>query len=234
MEKLKTRQANIEGSIIAARLDAARAQGEALRAKNELDRAEKNYNRQVLLYKEDATPRLIYEKSERDYKQAQADADNLTAVSKNATDRVDSLNQDLDTTKKLLEQKNQDLEAARLDVASGEVQAPADGLVIMRKGVPGEPITKAVRDFFQIAINLAALQAVVEADPTVLPRIKEGQKAAIRVGEFPENIAGVVREIKGSTVLVDFASPAQEDQTRPHRAGQDQAGRRRQRSTIKH
>ena len=210
VEKLKTRIANLEGSIVAARLEASRAQADAARAKAELDRTEKAYNRQSLLYKEGATPRLTYEKSEHDYKQAQTDSDNLAAVSKNASDRIDSLNQDLDNAKKLLDGKNQDLETARVDVASGEVQAPADGIVLVRKGLPGEPITKAVQDFFQIAINTAVMQAVVEADASVLPRIKEGAQAAVRVAEFPEEITGVVREIKRSTVIVEFANPAPE------------------------
>jgi multidrug resistance efflux pump len=210
VEKLKTRIANLEGSIIAARLEASRAQADALRAKSELDRAEKAYNRQALLYKEGATPRLTYEKSERDFKQAQADSENLASVAKNAADRIDSSNQDLDNAKKLLDGRNQDLETARVDVSSGEVQAPADGVVIARKGMPGEPITKAVQDFFEIAINTATLQAVVEADASVLPRIKEGQQAVVRVAEFPDDIGGVVREIKGTTVIVEFANPSPE------------------------
>ena len=209
-EKLKTRIANLEGGILAARLEASRAQADALRAKSDVVAAEKFYNRQVLLYKEGATPRLTYEKSEKDYQQAQTESDNLSAIAKNAADRIDSLNVDLDNAKKLSEQKNQDLETARGDVSSGELQAPADGIVISRKGQPGEQITKAVTDFFSIAVNTSVMQAVVEADPVVLPRIKAGQQAVVRVAEFPEDLSGVVRELKGSTVIVEFTSPTPE------------------------
>ena len=207
VEKLKTRIANLEGGILAARLEASRAQADALRAKSELDRTEKAFNRQSLLYKEGATPRLTYEKSEREFTQAQTENDNLSSVAKNAADRIDSLNAELANAKKLSDQKSQELEAARGDVASGEVQAPADGMVIARKGQPGEPITKAVTDFFAIAVNLSVMQAVVQAEPVVLPRIKEGQQAFVRVAEFPEDLTGVVREVKGTTVIVEFASP---------------------------
>ena len=207
VEKLKTRIANLEGSILAARLESSRSQADALRARSELDRAEKAYNRQVLLYKEGATPRLTYEKSEKEYKQAQTESDNLGAVAKNTADRIDSLNLELDNVKKLLEQKNQDLDTARGEVASGELQSPVDGLVLTRKGQPGEPISKTVTDFFTIAVNIAVLQAVVEADPSVQPRIKEGQQAVVRVAEFNEDLGGVVRDVKGSTVVVEFASP---------------------------
>ena len=206
-EKLKTRLANLEGGILAARLESSRAQADALRAKSELDLAERAYNRQVLLYKEGATPRLTYEKAEREYKQAQTESDNLSAVAKNAADRIDSMNVDLDNAKKLSEQKSQDLETARTDVSLGEVQAPVDGIILSRKGQPGEQVTKATEDFFTIAVNTAVLRAVVEADSAVLPRIKEGNQAAVRVAEAPDELAGVVREIKGATVVVEFASP---------------------------
>lgn len=206
-EKLKTRIANLEGSILAVRLESSRAQADALRAKSELDRTERAYNRQSLLYKEGATARLTYEKSEKEYKQAQTESDNLGAVAKNAADRIDSQNAELDNAKKILEQKSQELEAARGDVSSGEVQAPVDGIVLTRKGQPGEAITKAVTDFFTIAVNTSVLQAVVEADPAVKDRIREGQQAVVRVAEFPEDLGGVVRELKGNTVIVEFASP---------------------------
>lgn len=210
VEKLKTRISALDGSIVAARLESSRAQADALRAKSELDKAEKAYNRQSLLYKEGATPRLTYERSEREFKQAQVESANLSAVARSAAERIESLNKELETAKKLLEQKNQELDAAREDVSSGEVQAPADGTVLARKGNPGEQITKAVQDFFQIALNTQVMQAVVEADPSVAPRIREGQQATVQVAEFPEPLPGVVREIKASTVIVEFSNPSPE------------------------
>ena len=209
-EKLKTRIANLEGGILAARLESSRAQADALRARSEFDRAEKAYNRQSLLYKEGATPRLTFEKSEKEYKLAQTESDNLSSVAKNAADRIDALNLELDNARKVSDQKNHDLEAARGDIASGDVQSPADGVVVTRKGQPGEQVTKAVSDFFVIAVNTSVMQAVGEVDPVVLPRIKEGNQAVVRVAEFTEDLTGVVREIKDKTIVVEFASPTPE------------------------
>ena len=208
VEKLKMRIANLEGGILAARLEASRAQADALRAKSEVDRAERVYNRQSLLYKEGATPRLTYEKAEKDYKQAQSDADTLNGVAKTAADRIDALNTELDGAKKLGDQKNQDLQTARGDASSGEVQAPADGLVIARKGQPGEQITKTVTDFFTIAINISVLQAVVQADAVVLPRIKEGAQAVVQAAESNNDLHGIVRQVNGPAVTIEFSSPS--------------------------
>jgi len=48
---------------------------------------------------------------------------------------------------------------------------------------------------------------VLDPDPTVLPRIKPGQIAGVRVAESSDEIPGFVREIKGTQVLVDFVAP---------------------------
>jgi multidrug resistance efflux pump len=84
------------------------------------------------------------------------------------------------------------------------VKSPADGLVISRKGSPGEQVTAGVEDFFVLATNLTALQVVLDPEPGVLPRIKPGQIAGVRIAESGDEIPGFVREIKGTQVLVDF------------------------------
>ena len=211
VEKLKTRAASLETSIASLRLDVARAQADSVRTKAELERAEKAYNRQAMLYKEGATPRLTYEKSEKDFKQAQIDADTLAEVAKSSTGKLDATAQELDGAKKLLDQKTGDLESARQGVASGELQSPMDGVVLSHKGQPGEAITRASGDFFQLVTDSLALRLVADAaDPAILGRIKVGAQAAVRAAEFPDDIAAVVREVKGSQVMVDFMSPIQE------------------------
>jgi multidrug resistance efflux pump len=207
VEKLKTRITTLEGSIIAARLEASRAGAEAARVKAEYDQADRNFQRQQMLLREGATPRLVFEKAEREYKQIKTDYDNTSEAAKVADDRVASLNRDLDAAKKLLEGRNDELENAKGEAGQGELKSPADGLVISRKGAPGEQITPGTEDFFVLAANLTALQVVLDPDPTVMPRIKPGQIAGVRVVEAGDELPGFVREIKGTQVLVDFVAP---------------------------
>ncbi len=207
VEKLKARITTLEGSIIAARLESSRAGAEASRVKAEFDRIDRTFQRQQMLLREGATPRLAYEKAEREYKQMRGEYDNSNEAAKVADDRVMSLNRDLDAAKKLLEGRNDDLENARQESGQGELKSPSDGLVISRKGAPGEQISPGVSDFFVLATNLTALQVVLDPDPTVLPRIKPGQIAGVRVAESSDEIPGFVREIKGTQVLVDFVAP---------------------------
>ena len=207
VEKLKTRITNLEGSIIAARLEASRAAAEASAVRSEFDRLDRIFQRQQMLLGEGATPRLTYEKAEREFKQIKTEHDSAVAVAKVADDRVANLNRDLDATKKLLEGRNEDLENAKEEAGQGELKSPVDGVVISRKGAPGEQVSRSIEDFFVLAANLTALQVAVDADPLALPRIKPGQVAGIRVAESGDEIPGLVREVKGEQVLVDFVSP---------------------------
>ncbi len=208
VEKLKARITNLEGSIIAARLESSRAAADASRVKTEYDRLDRAFQRQQMLLKEGATPRLTYEKAERDFKQVKTEYESVVDVARSADERVVNLNRDLDTVKKLLDGRAQELENAREEAGQGEVKSPAEGVIVSRKGAPGEQVSPEVEDFFVVAANLNALQAVVEPDPSILPRVKPGQVAGIRIAESgPAEIPGVVREVKGARVLVDFTSP---------------------------
>ena len=205
VEKLKARITTLEGSIIAARLEFSRAGAEAARVKAEFDQVDRTFQRQQMLLREGATPRLAYEKAEREYKQIRGDYDNSNEAAKVSDDRVTSLNRDLDAVKKLLEGRNDELENAKEESGQGELKSPSDGLVISRKGAPGEQISPGVEDFFVLAANLTALQVVLDPDPTVLPRIKPGQIAGVRVAESSDEIPGFVREIK--VILTSPSSP---------------------------
>jgi len=63
-------------------------------------------------------------------------------------------------------------------------------------------------DFFQIAVNLTALQIVVTPQPLELPRVHAGQTASIVIADTPGSTAGKVREIKAGQVFIDFSSPS--------------------------
>lgn len=208
-EQAQNRVNNLDGALIAARLDSSRSAADAARAHGEMERAEKVYLRQQMLYREGATPRLVFEKAERDYKGAKAESDNLEAVAKTAQDRVAQLSKQMDAARVALSEKNEELDHARTDAASAELRAPADGLVLGRRGQPGEQVDPAMLDLFQIAVDLTALEVILEPEPPVLARIRTGQPAAVRVAEFPnQELSGKVQEVRGTQVIVDFLSPS--------------------------
>ena len=101
------------------------------------------------------------------------------------------------------------MEQARQDLSAGEVHSPVDGLVMSRRADVGQEVTREVKDLFVIAVNLAALQVVLEPEPPVLARIRPGQDALVQLAEIPgQGIPGKVKEVKGTQVIVEFTSPS--------------------------
>lgn len=208
VDKTQMRVQNTEAGITAARLEASRAGADAARTRAEFDRAEKAWQRQQMLFREGATPRLTYEKAEREYNTLKEERESKDAVARQTDERVESLNRDLDAFRRTLDDRAKSLEQAKADVASADVHAPADGVVVGRRGAPGDEVNPEMQDLYRIATNLAALEVVVEPTPPQLQRIRPGQVVAIHVAEMPnEAINGTVREINGTQVIIDFTSP---------------------------
>lgn len=208
LEKMQQRVTSLEAAIVSSRLEASRARADASRVRSEFERLEKIYKRQELLIREGATPRLVFEKAQREYHEAKQDLELKDKLAQQADERVDALNRELDAAKKHLDEETKSLDEAKQDAAAGEVQSPADGIVIARRGAPGEEANRSWEDLFQIAVATSALDVVIQPEPPVLARIKVGQPAMINVAEVPgEPIQGTVREIKDGRVVVDFTSP---------------------------
>jgi multidrug resistance efflux pump len=205
-------QARVEkagSAIIAARLEATRARADAVRARGEFDRAQRNYQRQKILHGEGATPRLTYEKSERDYAASQAESDSLEELARVAENRVGELIQEQESAKRILQDKLKDVEEAKTNMAAAEVRSPVDGLVVERKGEVGKELgAQEQAELFRIAVNLSELQVRVNPDPDALKRLKPGDSALVIVADLGgEGIAGSVKEIQGNQATVTFTSP---------------------------
>jgi multidrug resistance efflux pump len=208
-EQAQTRLNTLQGNLIAGRLEASRAHADASRSRTEFDRAEKAYLRQQMLYNQGATPRLVFEKAQKEFQLAQGEFQGLDQVARLADERIASLQKEVDGARRALAEKNQALEDAQQNLAACEIHSPVDGLVVARSKQPGEEVSQEVKDLFQIAVDLDWLEVVLEPEPPVLERIRPGQEALVQVAEIPtEGLPGKVREIKNGEVVVDFASPS--------------------------
>lgn len=208
LERAQTKVTNLDGAGIAARLEASRAAADAARARADLDKLEKIFLREQMLMKEGATPRLKFEKAEKDYKAAKSEWEILDTVAKNADEHVRTLSKELDAARVALAEKTDELEEAKSDVAAGEIHSPVDGLVIGVKGVPGGEISRTTTDLVLVAVELTSLQVVLTPEASVFPRIQPGQVCSVHVAEFPEELPGKVAQIKGTEVIVEFVSPS--------------------------
>ncbi len=200
---------SLEAAIIAGRLEASRARTDAARAKDQLDRNEKAYKRQQMLNAQGATPRLAFEKAEREYESSQGEAKSLEALAQQAESRLEAAMQQLEPAKRVLAEKQQQVEGAQSGLAAADVHAPVSGLVIARKGEIGRQISSEEgKDLFRIAVDLSMLEAVVDVDARAAAQLNPGQAVQVVVPEMRvDAIPATIREVRAGQAIAEFISP---------------------------
>ena len=207
-DRARNRLSDLESSLIAARLESSRAHAVASRLKTEFDRSERTYQRQRILLAAGATPRLTFEKAEKEYVTGQAESASAEALAQQVEIRVNAQLKEQDAVKKTLEERTHEVDAAKADLAAAEVHAPVDGVVVGRRGDAGDPVDRSMKDLFQIATDLTRLAVVVEPSAPAIARIHPGQTAVVTVAEAQnELLAGQVKKVENGRVTVEFTSP---------------------------
>jgi len=206
MNNAQSRVTKLEAQVASARLEASRALADASRARSDLELADKAYRRQKMLHGEGATPRLVYEKAAREFENAQTEYENTERLAKQSDQRVQELLEELQNARRILDDKRKQLEEAAGALAAAEVHAPVSGLVVGRKGEVGQPAQGG--ELFQIATDMLALEVMIEPDPTLRKRIRQGQPAVVTISELQaEGFPGKVKDLNESEVAVEFTSP---------------------------
>jgi multidrug resistance efflux pump len=208
-ERQGNRIAGLESALISARLEISRFEADQTRIKVELEKAEKEYQRQESMFRQGITPRVVYEKSEQDYKAYKADSERLAEVAKNAANRVSSLTDELQAARQDLDKEKAAMDEAHAESGAGEIRSTAEGIVVARCCQVGESVTAGTTTVFQVAGDLTALQITASADSAIMARIHPGQTAVIEIPSVPGTIAGKVREVKPEQVIIEFSSPSE-------------------------
>jgi multidrug resistance efflux pump len=212
LDKAQARVTALSGEQLKARLETSRAAADQSRAHNDVARLQKDYDRQQGLWAVGATPRLVWEKAQKDYNDANADAERQDAAAQAAAQREAAITRDLEAANKAVTDAAAVVERAKSDAVAAEIHSPADGIVLERQESQGLAVDPSMKELLKIGTDLTSLQTssqlVAAADPSTLSRIHPGQAAVVRVPELsPDPIAGTVREVRGSDVIVDFTVP---------------------------
>jgi multidrug resistance efflux pump len=207
LERAQEQVSKTEAAVAAARLELSRAEADSSRARMALDRADRAFQRQQVLLKEGATPRLAFEKALHDYEAAQKEWDIVDATVRTGRDQVQSASQEVGAAKKIVEGKTKALEDAQYALSAAEVHAPVDGYVVSRKGEVGADAQPIGSELFQIATDLYALEIALEPKAEILKRLVPGQPALVLVLDLQSAaMQGAVREIKDGQAIVEFNS----------------------------
>jgi multidrug resistance efflux pump len=204
----QSRAGDLQNQLIAARADAARDRGEATRAQAVYQTAQHAFERQQVLFKAGATPRLVYEKAEKARDEAKTEWDTLAALAAASEDRAAVIARNFESARKTVDEKKQAVEEAAASAAAADINSPVDGVVIACTKRAGDEVSPAVADLFRIAVNVQDLEAVIDAQPPVLARIREGQEALIITADLPEAIPAKVAGVERGQIIVRFTSPS--------------------------
>lgn len=208
LDRAQGRVTTLEGSILAARLEAARAEADASRAKAEAEMLERQFLREQNQYKEGALARMKFEKTESAYNTAKQEVATLAGVAASTAERVTKIEKDLELAKKALDEKMATLEDAKADLEASIVSAPVDGTVLALKVETGGEVNRSMLDLVQLAVDPAILHVVVQPEPEVLKALQPGQPALVLVPEVTaEGLVGEVKSVKDNEALVEFTSP---------------------------
>lgn len=206
LERAQEQVSKAEVGVTAARMELSRAEADAQRSRTALDRAERASARQQTLFREGATPRLVYEKTLKEYEAALKDYDLIDATVRTGREHIQSGVDEVNAAKKAVAERLGQLEEAQDNLSAAEVHSPVDGYVVSRKGDVGGSAGLSDQ-LFQIATDLYALEVAVEPKAEVLKRIVPGQAALVLVLDLDgAAMPGVVREIKDNQAIVEFNS----------------------------
>jgi multidrug efflux pump subunit AcrA (membrane-fusion protein) len=208
LDRLQTRLNNLEGSLIAARLEASRADADSIRARGQFAAAERTYLKQKSLFQEGATARLTYEKAVKDFETLKSEAEAVAEITRQAAGKMDVVQKNIEEAKKLLADKTQDLDDVKAQLLATEVHAPVDGLLVGHKADAGDEVKRDMADLFQIATNVAELELTVELTPAQAPLLKPGMSAVIQVAEAGNQpVSATVRTVEGAMAVLEFMAP---------------------------
>jgi len=197
--------ARTETAVASARLESSRADADMQRSKLQMEAAQKLYDRQRTLHKSGATPRIVFEKAEKDYEAAVNDFDVMDKGARAGRENVQSATDQLTAARRQLALKTQELEDAQAAYQAAELRAPVEGTVVGRKGEVGKPAQESGDQLFQIATDLYSLEVVLDADPGVLKRLRPGDPATVLVLDLQSaGIAGIVKQVTETQVIVEF------------------------------
>jgi multidrug efflux pump subunit AcrA (membrane-fusion protein) len=205
VDRAEVRIAQLDARAVNARLEVSRTTADQIRARNELDRIEKIYQRFKNLMDAGALARLTFEKTEAEYIAAKTEAENRERSAKEAQDKAAAIQQDSAEAARSLTEQTAALAKAKEAVAECDLHSPADGVVLTRSIHQGDQVEESAEGLLTIATDLTKLAVSMTPDPAVLARIHAGQQAFVQVDDKEFRVA--VKEVRGAEVIVEFTSP---------------------------
>ncbi len=196
-------------SAVAANTSTAKANVDAARVK--LNLAQKDFNRYENLVKEGAITKQAFDQASATKESAQAAFQAAQDQYNAAVKQVGATRSQLAVSSNVINQRQSDVDFAKLQLSYTNIKAPVSGLV-SKKNVQKGQLVQAGQPLFSI-VNDGSLYVTANFKETQLEDIKKGLKVEVTVDAFPDQkIAGEVLNFapitgaKGSLLPPDNAT----------------------------
>ncbi len=209
LESLKTKLEGFESQLVAARLESSRASADLARARAEYETASKNFERQKLLFREGAGAKKNHDNAEAAFQKVASERAQLENAVKAADSRAAALQASVEEARAKFNEATTDAEETDAEILTGDVKAPVSGLLVNHKKNAGDQVTRDIADLFEIAVDLTALEVVVEVPKALEAKLGAGQNALVQIAEAgPAPLEAKIREVKDGQAYVEFLSPS--------------------------
>lgn len=208
LDRAESRLTTLQGEMTAARLEESRLSADIVRARLEAQHASQVYERQSTLHREGATPRLVFEKSEREQKAAQTEFQRVQSLASVNSERTAGLRREIEQATKVVAEKQQVHENAQAELAAAHLVAPVSGLVTGIAKNVGDQVQRNTGALFDIATDLTQLAADADAPQAYTSRLAAGQDALLVMAELPgSGLPVVLKTVEPGRVVVEFETP---------------------------
>lgn len=190
-ETYRHRVGQAEADLEASRANVAVQRAQEYQARVNLDEAQRDYDRKVMLVE-----RQFISAADRDKAKTTLDA---------ARAQVQLAQAQVGNAEALVRQRQAQLAQARVDLGRTEIRSPVNGVVVKRSVEPGQTVAASLQapELFVIARNLSDMQVETSIDEADVGRVQVGQKAEFTVDAFPgRHFEGEVRQVRKAAQVV--------------------------------
>ncbi len=187
-----------ESQIYANAANSAVAKANVASAAARLDKVEKDYQRYANLIKDGSITQQQFDQAKSDLEVAQANYHASQDQYKAAEEQVGTTRDELKVTNTGVNQKQVDVDFAKLQLSYTDIEAPASGIT-SKKNVQLGQLVQAGQTLFSI-VNDNSLFITANFKETQLDKIHDGQKVDIDIDAYPElKVQGTVYNFAPAT-----------------------------------
>jgi HlyD family secretion protein len=185
-------------TALTQRSNVAALQAQVARARVLLGEAEREYNRNQMLFEKNFVSASVRDKAlatlEAAREQLKAEQAQV-AVGQAQVRNADAV----------VKQRESQLSQARVDLERTQIRAPVDGTVVKKSVEPGQTVAASLQapELFVIAQDLRQMQVDTSIDESEVGRIRVGQEATFTVDSFPgRTFRGTVAQMRKAAQVV--------------------------------